>query len=394
MRGRRKVLFGHVDRVPFPCARGALHQVPVVAEEHVEVAHVPLDRVRGPRAFDAAGDGVIALAAAVAAEPAEALRFDWRTFRLGPDMSCGTGAVGLAEGVASGNERDGLFVVHGHAREGLADIAGRSDRARHAVRPFRIHVDQTHLHCGKGVLEFTVAGVAFVGQPLAFAAPVDFIFRFPDVLAAAREAEGLEAHRLQRAVARQDQEIGPGEAPAVLLLDRPQQASRLVQVRVIGPAIEGGKPLAAGACAAAAVADAVGARAVPGHANEEPAIVAVIRRPPVLRVGHQRIEVLLDGLQVELLELLRIVEVLAQRIAEGRVQMQNVDVQLVRPPVTVGRAAAEHIFLCPGRGRGLAYFTHPVGSFCRVYGWTALRGILTHSCAGNQDTARKNRAGG
>jgi hypothetical protein len=33
------------------------------------------------------------------------------------------GAVGLAEGVAAGDERDGLFVVHRHAAEGLADVA-------------------------------------------------------------------------------------------------------------------------------------------------------------------------------------------------------------------------------------------------------------------------------
>jgi DNA-binding LacI/PurR family transcriptional regulator len=35
---------------------------------------------------------------------------------------------------------------------------------------------------------------------------------------------------------------------------------------------------------------------VPGHANEERAVVAEVRRPPVLRVGHQRDQVLLQRL--------------------------------------------------------------------------------------------------
>ena len=56
----------------------------------------------------------------------------------------------LAEGVAAGDQRDGLFVIHRHAREGLADIARRGDRVRVAVRAFRIHIDQAHLHGARG----------------------------------------------------------------------------------------------------------------------------------------------------------------------------------------------------------------------------------------------------
>ena len=43
-------------------------------------------------------------------------------------------AVALAEGVAAGDERDGLLVVHRHAREGFADVAARRDRIGIAVR--------------------------------------------------------------------------------------------------------------------------------------------------------------------------------------------------------------------------------------------------------------------
>src|SRR5664280_2817256 len=53
-----------------------------------------------------------------------------------------------------------------------------------------------------------------------------------------------------------------------IFLDGPEQTARLVQVAVVGPAVEGGEALLATAGTATAVADAVGARAVPRHADE------------------------------------------------------------------------------------------------------------------------------
>ena len=117
-------------------------------------------------------------------------------------------------------------------------------------------------------------------------APVDILTRFPRIGAPTAQAKGLEAHGLQRAVAGQNHQIGPGNLVAILLLDRPQEAARLVQVGIVGPAVERRETLRAGGRTAAAVADAIGARAVPGHADEERAIMAVVRGPPLLRVGH------------------------------------------------------------------------------------------------------------
>ncbi len=91
--------------------------------------------------------------------------------------------------------------------------------------------------------------------------------------------------------------------------------------------------------------------------------MAVIRWPPVLRVGHQRIEVLLQGLEVEFLELLGVVERLAHGIAHVRVLMKNLEVQLVRPPVPVRRASAGCLFICSARYRALAVVSHKVSSF-------------------------------
>ena len=117
--------------------------------------------------------------------------------------------MALAEGVSAGDQGDGLFVVHRHACEGLSNVMAGSDRIRVAVRAFRVHVDQAHLHGGEGVFEIAVAGVTAFGlvagsQPFIFATPIDVFFGFPDVLASAGEAEGLEAHRFQRSSCRQE----------------------------------------------------------------------------------------------------------------------------------------------------------------------------------------------
>src|SRR5208283_5780410 len=115
------------------------------------------------------------------------------------------------------------------------------------------------------ILKITVAGVAFVRQPLAFWSPIDVLFGLPDVLAAAAETEGLETHRLQGDVAGKNHEVGPGDFPPILLFDRPEQAACFVEIHVVGPAIERCEALLTGSSPAAAVADAVGTRAVPRH---------------------------------------------------------------------------------------------------------------------------------
>ena len=269
-------------RYPLVRAGRALGQLPIVAEQVPEEVAAPLRWRRGPGDFQAAGDRVTSLARAKAALPAQALLLDAGGFRLWAYQGGIASAVGFAKGMAAGNQRDRFFVVHRHAGEGLADIPGGGERIRIAVRPFRVHIDQAHLHGGEGILEFPVAAVALVAQPLALGSPVNVLFRLPDILAPAAEAEGLEAHRLQGAVAGEDHQVGPRDLVAVFLLDRPEQPARLVEVGIVGPAVEGRKALGAGPRAAAAVAGAVGARAVPRHADEERPVVTEVGRPPVL----------------------------------------------------------------------------------------------------------------
>ena len=149
----------------------ALRQFPFVAEQVPEEVAAPLRGRGGPGDFQAAGDRVAAFARAKAALPAQALLLDAGRFGLRPHMGRRAGAVGLAEGVAAGDERHRFLVVHRHAGEGLADILGRGERIRVAVRAFRVDVDQAHLHGSERILEVPVAGVAFVIQPLVSRRP-------------------------------------------------------------------------------------------------------------------------------------------------------------------------------------------------------------------------------
>src|ERR671920_198604 len=145
-----------------------------------------------------------------------------------------------------------------------------------------------------------------VAEPGVLGPPED-LFWLPDVLSPEAEAERGEPHRLVGTVAGEDQQVGPRDLPAVLLLDRPEQPARLVEAGVVGPAVERGEALRAAAATAAPIGDAVRPGSVPGHPDEEPSVVAVVGRPPVLRRGHDVEDVLLQRLEVEALEPLGVV---------------------------------------------------------------------------------------
>lgn len=95
--------------------------------------------------------------------------------------------------------------------------------------------------------------------------------------------------------------------------------------------------------ATATVKYSISARAVPGHADKETAVVAKVGRPPVLRVGHQGAQILLDGLEVEALEGGRVVKVFAQGIRHGGVLSEDVKPDSFGPPISVPGATAANI---------------------------------------------------
>src|SRR6202043_3100941 len=143
--------------------------------------------------------------------PAEALILNVGTFWFGAYILSGNGsAVGFAESVSAGNECDRFFVVHRHAGERFADIPRRGNGIGLSIRPFRIHVDQAHLHGAERILEVTIAGVTLVRQPGALRSPINFLFGLPSVRSTAAKTECFEAHRLQSNVAGENHEISPG----------------------------------------------------------------------------------------------------------------------------------------------------------------------------------------
>src|ERR1051325_2972363 len=192
--------------------------------------------------------------------------------------------MSFTKGVTAGNQRDRFLVVHCHACECLADVVSGCDRIGLAVWSFRIDVGEAHLYCAERVLNFALAAaaaVAFVAEPCPFRSPVELLW-FPGVGATAGKTESLEAHRLERDVADQHKQIGPGNSATVFLFDGPQEPARLVEVRVVGPTVEWRKTLLPATSSAAAIRDTVSAGAVPGKADEQATVMTKVGRQPLL----------------------------------------------------------------------------------------------------------------
>ena len=333
-----------VLRCPLPSSCGALGEFPVVAVQMIQVAAGPAGGCLGPSAFQAAGNRVARVARAVAVLPAEALIFDAGSLGFGAHVFVGIGrAVCLAKRVAAGDQRDRLFVVHRHPSKGLADVGGRCHGVGLAVGPLGIHVDESHLHRCQGIGQVALAAVTLVAQPLRFRTPVDVFLWLPGVFSAAGKTEGLEAHRFQGHVAGEHHQVGPRHAPAILLLDGPEQAARLVQVGIVGPTIQGSVPLRAVARAATTVGHPVSSGAVPGHANEERSVMTKVRWPPRLRGRHHLFDVFFQRGKIDLGKLVCVAEIVAHRVRLGGVLPQNRQVQLIRPPVSVRQSSGGRI---------------------------------------------------
>ena len=336
-----------------------LRLLPLVTEKVVEVVVVPLRRLGRPGTFQPAADRVAGLAAAKTVLPSEALLLDAGPFRFGTDVFVGiSGAVGFAERVSTGNQRHCLLVVHRHSAERFTNVMCGSRGIRIPVGPLRIDIDQSHLDGSQWILEIPVAGVPFVSQPLAFRPPVNVLFRLPDILSPTGKTQCLEPHGFESTVAGEDHQIGPGDLAAILLLDRPQQPTGLVEVHIVGPTVQRRETDCAGTRTATAVGDAVRPRTVPRHPDEERAVVAIIGRPPFLRRRHHLLDVLLQGIEINTLELLGVVERLAHRIRQGGVLVKYLDLQLVRPPVTIGKGPSGRVSVGRVHHRALAFGIH------------------------------------
>lgn len=105
---------------------------------------------------------------------------------------------------------------------------------------------------------------------------------------------------------------------------------------------------------------------MPAQTDEEAAIVAVVGRPPVLGVGQDLAEVVLEGSPVEGAERLGVVEVLAEGVEVGVVLAEDVQAEGAGPPVGVLRTTASDVGVA---NRALAFSSH--GAVCEC-GWYAI----------------------
>src|SRR6266705_2021525 len=104
MRIRHSAVACAIFRCPLVRTGRTLGQFPFVAEQVGEEVIAPLCRRRSPSDFQTTADRVTANARAKFAPPAEALLLDGGGFRFCAHQLRIASAVGLAEGVASGNQ--------------------------------------------------------------------------------------------------------------------------------------------------------------------------------------------------------------------------------------------------------------------------------------------------
>ena len=96
------VFLADVDGLPLPGTRRAFLQLPLVAEQQLEVAVIPLRGVGGPRAFKTAGHGVSTVAGLGRIAPAEALFFHRAGLGVLTQLAGVAVAMGLTHRVATG----------------------------------------------------------------------------------------------------------------------------------------------------------------------------------------------------------------------------------------------------------------------------------------------------
>ena len=251
-------------------------------------------------------------------------------------MVFGSCAVRLSERVSACGQRHGFFVVHGHAAECFTNVLCAEKRVRVRVRALWVDVDQSHLHGSEWVLKVLARiAVAIIAKPFIFASPVNVVFWVPDVRSATAETKNGAAHGLDGDLTGQDEKVSPTDGVAVLLLDWPQQAAGFVEVAVVGPAVERSETLCARSTATTTVAGSIGSCCVPGHSDEEGAVVTVVGWPPILTVRHQGVEVFLQSLIVKVFEGLSIVKVLAHGVGLAVVLVEDVQIEVFWPPVLV-----------------------------------------------------------
>src|SRR5690606_8309546 len=93
-------------------------------------------------------------------------------------------------------------------------------------------------------------------------------------------------------------------------------------------------------CTTAPVTDTICAGTVPCHPHKQRAVVTKISRPPVLRIRHQSPQIRFQRFVIKFLELFRVIKSATQRVGFDGMLMQQINPQLVWPPITVSGPSA------------------------------------------------------
>src|SRR6056297_422921 len=293
------VLSFFVSCSPLPFSAGAFLKFELVVEQVLEIKHTPLSRLLSPGSFQAAGYRIGSFTGTEAVLPSETLHFDRGFFRIVSQMFFRSRAMHFSECVSAGNECNGFFIIHGHTFKRLPYIFCRFFGIGHSIRPFRVHINQSHVVGSKPSLKITRVIMTLICQPFMFRPPVDVYFRFPYILAAGAKSKCLKTHRLKGHITGKNHQVSPGNFSAIFLLYRPKQTSCLVKAHVIRPAVEGSISLVSCASAAATIGHTVDSGTVPCHTDKQGTIMTPVGRPPVLRVGHQVLKIRLHLFEIE-----------------------------------------------------------------------------------------------
>mmetsp|Transcript_4134 Transcript_4134/g.10378 ORF Transcript_4134/g.10378 Transcript_4134/m.10378 type:complete len:546 (+) Transcript_4134:571-2208(+) len=261
---------------PLVEAAGAGANFPLEVQQIGEVLVGPFGGASGPGSLKAAG-----------VSPIVARRVQAR-------------AMVLTKRMAAADEGHRLAEIQTHAAEAGLDVERATVDIGLAHRSLRVDVDEAESRLAQRRLARAVDRARRDGLLVVGASERDASHAVDVVDATAAEAQRLAAHELDRSGAGQDDEIAPGQGGVVLVLDGLQEREGLVEVAVVHPGELGGEADTAAVAAAAAVTRAVGAGAVPREADHEGPVVPEVGGPEGLRVGEERLQVLLHRLEASL----------------------------------------------------------------------------------------------
>ena len=121
-RMRCHVLFRQIFGMPLLRTCRAAPKFPFIAEQHIEIAHVPCRWCGSPCPVQAARNCIATNTTAELAEPAKTLCFQCATFGLRTDKLRITRTMCHAEGMTTRHQRDCFRIIHRHAGKSFANV--------------------------------------------------------------------------------------------------------------------------------------------------------------------------------------------------------------------------------------------------------------------------------